>query len=458
MSQAFYSAIGGMAAGQTKVNVVADNVANMNTVGFKASSVNFSDVYYRTSSTGQAPSGRMGGVNPKQIGIGVQTASLTRDFSAGTTLTTGKATDLSIQGSSFFTVASPTVEILYTRAGNFTVDANGNLVLPNGYKAIGTDRLLQTTSSTTPIKIPTLVNTVTNASESAHMDTKKLVEMNGAEIATGSFSVTYEDSTSTAQTQVFVITADTTMAQLKADLATVPGFTVSTANGKLSIDVDETQATNVKFENGDVTNPSAEKSNFVTIANLQNISTAGNPPLFETDAIDFQQTISAGTSNINTAQNFTSVTISENGIIEVKYGNNDTLSVMRDPNNPGRMIYKYALNNGIIITGDDVTVKDNVVEPANLQLQMASMVNPNGLTGVGNNAYSTGPNVGMILFGSISSDAFGSVKSGILEGSNVDLSSQFADMIVAQRAIEANSRVFDTSNQILKTLSYLGQS
>ena len=75
----------------------------------------------------------------------------------------------------------------------------------------------------------------------------------------------------------------------------------------------------------------------------------------------------------------------------------------------------------------------------------------------GNNTYSSGPNSGMTLFGSISSTAFGSVKSGILEGSNVDLATEFADMVVAQRAIEANSRVFDTSNQILQTLARLGQ-
>ena len=67
MTQAFYTSISGMSAGQQKITVVADNVANMNTVGFKASTVNFSDVYYRTSSTGQAPTGKIGGINPKQV-------------------------------------------------------------------------------------------------------------------------------------------------------------------------------------------------------------------------------------------------------------------------------------------------------------------------------------------------------------------------------------------------------
>lgn len=459
MSQAFYSAIGGMSAGQTKVNVVADNIANMNTVGFKSSSVNFSDIYYRTASSGQAPSGRMGGVNPQQVGIGVQTASISRDFSSGTTLTTGKSTDLCIQGSSFFTVASPTVEIMYSRAGNFTVDANGNMVTPNGYKVLGTDRLLNTTSSTTPIKIPTLINTETKASEIAHLDAKKLLKMNGADIAEGAFTVSYHDvATDTDMNTVINITKDTTMAQLKAQLDAVPGVSIVNENGKLSLSIDDAVATDMKFTNGDVNNPDAVKSNFVTITNLQQTSTNGAVPVtFSTEEIDYQQTISAGSSNINTAENYTDVTILENGIIEVKYGNNDVLSVMQDPDNPDRMIYKYSLNSGVTITGDDITIRDNVVEPANLQIQMASFINPNGLVGAGNNVFSTGPNVGMALYGSFSSDAFGTVKSGILEGSNVDLSTQFADMIIAQRAIEANSRVFDTSNQILQTLSGLGR-
>jgi len=121
------------------------------------------------------------------------------------------------------------------------------------------------------------------------------------------------------------------------------------------------------------------------------------------------------------------------------------------------MILKYTLNDGTIITGSDLTVNDQLVEPANLQIQMASFVNPQGLTAQGNNTYATGPNSGMVLYGSISSTAFGNVKSGVLEGSNVDLASEFADMVVSQRAIEANSRVFTTTNEILQTLSNLGR-
>ena len=450
MTQAFYTAIGGMAAGQTKITVVADNIANMNTIGFKASNVNFSDVYYRTSSTGQAPTGQMGGINPKQTGIGVQTASITRDFSAGTTLTTGLNTDLCINGSSFFTVASPTVEILYTRDGNFTVDANGNMVTSSGYKLLGTNNLLDTTSSTTPIKIPTYINTITTPSDLGQMGNKALDELNGIKsggVSAGTFNIiTYDDAGTPTEHAITINSSDMTVNELLDQINGIDDITATIVDGSLQItaagDVERFEVENVS-------------SNLVTQLGLGVMDPTTKTATSE--VINYHQTIGEGTPGSEDAQNFTSVSINENGLIEVKYGNNDTLSVMQDPHNPSKMILKYTLNDGTIITGSDLTVNDQLVEPANLQIQMASFVNPQGLTAQGNNTYSNAPNAGMVLYGSISSAAFGNVKSGVLEGSNVDLASEFADMVVSQRAIEANSRVFTTTNEILQTLSNLGR-
>lgn len=452
MTQAFYTAISGMAAGQNKVTVVADNIANMNTIGFKASNVNFSDIYYRTASTGQAPTGKMGGINPKQTGIGVQTASIQRDFSSGTTLTTGLNTDLFINGSSFFTVASPTVEILYTRDGNFTVDANGNLVTSAGYKVLGTDKSLNTKSSTTPIKIPTYINTITTPSTSAQMGNKMLNDLNGIKsggISDGDFSIiTVAADGTEKETKVNVNSNMTVNKLVEAINGANAGVKASVGeDGTLSVVATDPAATpNFKFLNG--------TSNVVTQLAFGKMDAAGK---VQTDVINYHQTIGEGTPGSTEAQNYTSISINENGIIEVKYGNNDTMSVMQDPDDPESIIFKYTLNDGTIITGRDLTINDNLVDPANFQLQMVSFVNPQGLTAAGSNTYSSGPNCGMALYGCINSAAFGNVKSGILEGSNVDLASEFADMVTSQRLIEANSRVFDTTNQILQTLSQLGR-
>lgn len=450
MTQAFYTAIGGMAAGQTKITVVADNIANMNTIGFKASNVNFSDVYYRTSSTGQAPTGQMGGINPKQTGIGVQTASITRDFSAGTTLTTGLNTDLCINGSSFFTVASPTVEILYTRDGNFTIDANGNMVTSSGYKLLGTNNSLDTTSSTTPIKIPTYINTVTTPSTIAQMGNKALDELNGIKsggVSAGTFTVTtYDDAGTPTPHEITINSSDMTVNELLDEINTIDDITATVVDGSIQI------TASGDVERFEVANGT---SNVVTQLGIGSMDPTTKQSTSE--VINYHQTIGEGTPGSEDAQNYTSVSINENGLIEVKYGNNDTLSVTQDPNDPSKVILKYTLNDGTVITGFDLTVNDQLVEPANLQIQMASFVNPQGLTAQGNNTYSNAPNAGMVLYGSISSAAFGNVKSGVLEGSNVDLASEFADMVVSQRAIEANSRVFTTTNEILQTLSNLGR-
>ena len=450
MTQAFYTAIGGMAAGQTKITVVADNIANMNTIGFKASNVNFSDVYYRTSSTGQAPTGQMGGINPKQTGIGVQTASITRDFSAGTTLTTGLNTDLCINDSSFFTVASPTVEILYTRDGNFTIDANGNMVTSSGYKLLGTNNSLDTTSSTTPIKIPTYINTVTTPSTIAQMGNKALDELNGIKsggVSAGTFTVTtYDDAGAPTPHEITINSSDMTVNELLDEINTIDDITATVVDGSIQI------TASGDVERFEVANGT---SNVVTQLGIGSMDPTTKQSTSE--VINYHQTIGEGTPGSEDAQNYTSVSINENGLIEVKYGNNDTLSVTQDPNDPSKVILKYTLNDGTVITGFDLTVNDQLVEPANLQIQMASFVNPQGLTAQGNNTYSNAPNAGMVLYGSISSAAFGNVKSGVLEGSNVDLASEFADMVVSQRAIEANSRVFTTTNEILQTLSNLGR-
>lgn len=459
MTQSFYTSISGMNAGQTKISVVADNIANMNTVGFKASKVNFSDVYYNTASVGKAPSGNQGGINPRQIGIGVNTASIARDFSSGTTLTTGLNTDLFINGSSFFTVSTTNSDVVYTRDGNFTVDSNGYLVNSSGYKVLGTDNILDTASSTTPIKIPTYISTVTTASTNDQMANTALSDLNGlmsGGVTDGAFTiVTYADD-GTAKNHVINVNSEMTVQGLVDAINAQAGgaYTVTLENGGITMKKDG-DTVRMEFKNGDVTKPDVEASNITTVMGFDAIDEDAGT--YATQTLSYHQTISAGSPSDLNSENYSSIYINEDGIIDVKYGNGDTLSVMQDPDNPNNMVFKYTLNNGRVITGDDLTVFNDVVEPANLQIQLASFINPNGLIANGNNTYTVGPNSGMALYGSISSDAFGTVISGVLEGSNVDLASEFAEMVVAQRAIEANSRVFDTTNQILQTLSTLGR-
>ena len=154
MTQGMFSSITGIQANQVRMDVIADNIANINTVAFKSSMVNFETVFSRTTTTGTAPVGTLGGTNPQQIGLGVAVGEITRDFSQGNVQSTGRASDLNIQGEGFFVlenggaVIGAATGILLTRAGNFTLDAEGYMVNPNGLKVIGTDDVTATSTIT----------------------------------------------------------------------------------------------------------------------------------------------------------------------------------------------------------------------------------------------------------------------------------------------------------------------
>ncbi|WP_067931394.1 flagellar basal-body rod protein FlgF [Alicyclobacillus kakegawensis] len=138
MLRSMYSAISGMQAFQTDLDVISNNIANVDTPGFKAGRADFSDILSQTINTGAAPAGGLGGTNPQQIGLGVKVGAIDTLFTQGAPETTNNPTDLAIQGNGLF-VVDMNGNRYYTRAGNFTVDDNGYLVLPNGAKLIGYD-------------------------------------------------------------------------------------------------------------------------------------------------------------------------------------------------------------------------------------------------------------------------------------------------------------------------------
>ncbi|WP_378957255.1 flagellar hook-basal body complex protein, partial [Pelosinus sp. sgz500959] len=143
---------------QTRMDVIGNNIANVNTVGFKASRVKFQDVFSQTMQGATGASGNLGGTNPVQIGMGVGVASIDTIFTDGSLQTTGKSTDLAITGKGFFVLSNGTDEV-YTRAGGFDFDTAGNFIVPGtGYKVQGwtadSTGAINTSSTATDIKIP----------------------------------------------------------------------------------------------------------------------------------------------------------------------------------------------------------------------------------------------------------------------------------------------------------------
>lgn len=166
MLRSLYSGVSGLTAHQTKMDVIGNNIANVNTHGFKASRVTFSDVYYQTIKSATEGTTTSGGVNPSQIGYGVSVGSIDTDMSRSGFESTGNTLDLSIAGEGFFQIQDKAGNIFYTRAGIFTIDNNGNLVDANGNFVLGvSDATTQETASSDKIQL--VVPRVENATASA---------------------------------------------------------------------------------------------------------------------------------------------------------------------------------------------------------------------------------------------------------------------------------------------------
>ncbi len=503
MSQALYTSIGGISASQTQINVVSNNIANLNTVGFKESNLTFQDIFSTTLTAGNAPTVASGGRNPMQIGLGVQVGGISKNFDSGTFISTGRSEDVAIQGNGFLTVMSGEGQLFLTRAGSLSFDADGNLVTPQGYKVVGANSLYSTTTSDTNVKVPERLQT--EVIENPNMATKLLSELNGCDITTGTFSISIDGG---ENIQVTISDTDNTMAKIATKIQnTIDGAattdaratfigTKNTGTTPLSADEIKSLAANpsdatllAKLNAGlgtPVTQADIEavtatsgvtvacngakidfnagaktlefttgSSNFVMQTQL---ATAVKDPLtntYSSKILDSEVIISKAVAPENSVA-ISTTNITSSGAIEAVYSNGDkiTLEHNQQDNTFG---FKYTTASGIIIKGDDVQVNNEVIVPPNFQIQMCNVTNPEGLLAEGSNLFSVGPNAGEMFFSIAGAMGVGSLQSGGLEASNVDMAKQFSDMILAQRAIQANSRVFDTASNVMQSIVYMGQ-
>lgn len=459
MSQAMNTAMSGINANQLHINLVADNIANLNTTAFKESQMTFKDVWYQTKTTGTAPSGTLGGTNPFQIGVGTSVAAITRNFEPNNINTTGRATDMALEGNGFFTVMDGEGNIFLTRDGNFTLDGQGNLVTSLGYKVLGTNSSLSLKSSDVPIQIPMAIEGGAYAQPSGIFADKNLEDLNNAQISGGNFFITPTDSNGVTQNPIEItITGNGTVQnmvnEINASLAAAAPATAMRAeivDGALSFKLDGGAG-------GDVPKSvafTAGTSNFVQETEISKINPNGGA--YTSTTIDYKVDVKPA-NDLSKSIAYKSMSVSNDGVIEVTYDNGDKITVWQDPQD-GTKLFKYTTATGVKILGPkDVTADPNVLTAENLQIQCANVRNPEGLAGAGSNMYSLGPDSGEVVYGNANNNGVGNLRTGGLEASNVDLSRQFSNMIMAQRGIEANSRVFDTANNILQTLVYLGRS
>jgi flagellar hook protein FlgE len=405
MMRSMFAAISGLKNHQTFMDVVGNNIANVNTTGFKQSRVTFQDILSQTVRGASGPQGGRGGVNPEQVGLGVLISGIDTIQTQGTLQSTGKLTDMAIQGDGYF-VMSDGKQNFFSRDGAFDMGIDGTLVNPSsglhvmGWNTDPVTGLINTQTLPTNIKIPI------GAGMTGKMSTSLSVTGNLDATNAGGATNAVPLSTTVYDAQGNAIPITLTFQKSAANTWTV----TPTATAPVTV-----------TGGGTLTFTGAGKvASGGTVSLVVAPGTGATTP--EPISVDLSQitqlasTPSSLSSNTDgaSAGTLTSFTVGQGGDITGVYSNG----------------YKQPLG----------------------QLALASFSNPSGLTKAGGNLFQSSANSGTAQVGVPDSGSRGTIATGFLEGSNVDLAQQFTNMIMAERGFQANSKVITTSDEILQDL------
>ncbi len=400
MLRSLFSGISGLRQHQTMMDVVGNNIANVNTVGYKSSSTVFEDTLSQMVRAAGGSSQGQGGVNPAQIGLGVQMGAIGTNFGQGSAQNTGKATDLMIQGDGFFVVKNGQ-EAQYTRAGDFNFDSDGSLVNSAGLKVQGWPATNGAVNSNGPIQdivIPTgtLISPV------------------------ASTKMTLGGNIPTSAATGDVVTFGATTYDVKGD------------SHDLTVTMTKTGANAWDVSVADASDPSST-------------ATTGSVTFDNTGAV------TVNTPPGVTFADGTSIGLDLSGLTQ--YGGPKSATVTAVDGAAAGTLQQFQIT-------PDGTVMGMFSNGQRLPLAtiaLANFNNPNGLEKLGGSTYRSSANSGLPQVGTPSSGSRGSLVGGSLEMSNVDLAQEFTNLIIAQRGFQANSKVITTSDQMLQDLVNLKQ-
>ena len=444
MSQALHTASTGINAGQSQINVIANNVANINTTAFKSANMTFETLYSRNLSYGSAATKDGGGTNPKQIGLGVKVGGITRNFISGEFVSTGRDLDTMIAGNGFYVVQDSEGKQFFTRDGIFTMDSDGNLVTQNGMKVVASRTTYSNASSSKTVNVPK--NLSAKIIGDPAINDKKISELNNASITTGDISATItgtdaDGNPKSADITLTVPEGDPTIQEIIDSFngaiaaSGVQGVSFSAADGVIKV-------------NGTISySEEGTTSNFLAQTGLA----ASNTSDILTQTVVLQDLVNYNDRN---GISLDSATIDENGIMVATYKDGSILTQYVDGTES--IQWKYTTPEGVVITGPDVTATGSSLTNAEFVLELATMVNEEGLVSINNNLWQWGPDVGEVFYGMAGEMSLGTIETAGYQGSNVDIAFELTNMISAQRMIQMNSRVFSTASSVMETLAYLG--
>lgn len=417
MLRSLFSGVSGLDAHQQMLDIIGNNIANVNTTGFKSSSAQFEDILSQQIQGAGAAQNGNGGTNPIQVGLGVRVAGTSSDFSQGALQTTGRPTDLAIQGDGFF-VVKQSGQALYTRAGALSFDATGRLVNPDGavlqgWLANASTHLVNPNGPTTDLIFPRgqiiPSNPTANVIVGGNLPPTMPITAPATTAMTSS-SITVYDS----QGNAVPVTLNFTY-----DPATAPNPWKVAATDSAGV---------------------ALGSQALTFSGSGNLTSPAAPGTF---------TITGGALGTNKV----TVGLQAPGTPLVSFGGTPSASAISQDGSPSGTLQSFSVAKDGTVSGVFSNGQTEVLG----QVALADFNNPIGLDHVGGSLYRSTANSGVAQIGVSSTGARGMISSGTVEMSNVDLAAQFSQLIVAQRGFEANTKVIHTSDTILQDLINLIQ-
>ncbi len=423
MGTALFTGVTGLKAHQTRLDVVAANIANVNTIGYRSGRVLFQDLFSQTLRGASGPEGGFGGANPQQVGLGVEVASIDTSFEQGSLITTGNASDLAIQGNGFF-ILSDGVKNAYSRDGSFTLNSNGELIEPGtGMKVQGymvdENGNIDTNTVPTDITVPlggtgivrasTLAKFIGNLNPTEDPDNPGKVVNRSVEVVDSLGKPHNVDLTFTKQPAP---AENTWQWQAEYD-----GVVVGGGN-----------ATSLLFFN-------ASDGTFDEAASQAS------------EAIEFSISASALGENGSIPEDLT-VALDFSEITQLASGTDldSDLTLQAQDGFERGTLQRFLIS----ADGEVVGVFSNGLSRTIAQVALANFSNVGGLLRDGNNLFTETTNSGSPQVGAPETGGRGSVSGGVLENSNVDLGDEFSNLIITQRGYQANARTITAADTLLQ--------
>lgn len=461
MMRSMFSGVSGLRAHQLKMDTIGNNIANVNTVGYKSQRVSFQEVFNQTLRGAGSPQSGKGGTNPQQVGLGISISSIDTFHVRGAVQRTDNLTDLAVNGDGFFILSNSAdgLSRSYTRAGNFSLDDDGSLVAANGYKVLGymvdpaTNALKSTLegiqiskSEAVPAKATTYANLEGNLDNQITKATTTPTYISGTTEPEDSFTL----ATGTKYWETTTTIFDSLGGKHNIKLTFVRGLAVDgTATGGESDwgAFIKDQDTGRYYRFTDTT----DFDTMDTTVDANNISGFCFGLKFSVDgSLDTANSTNGGRVELTVpGKGGSDDTVIDIDFTKItQFANESNAAVTDSDGYPQGALDTFSIGptgeiNGIFTNGQSKVIG---------QLALAVFKNPAGLEKTAENMFQVTPNSGDPITGLPGSSGMGALNSGTLEMSNVDISREFAEMISTQRGFQANSRIITTSDEMLQEL------